>query len=631
MHVIKLDGYNATVDNGEKLELGTFDSYGEEQLQIVKAPNWGNLSVIATFNPPYKKPVQAVVDPVTGVIKVPKEATAGSYGVGTIVFVGLADGVQRISSDVEYIVRKHSNTSGTEPAEPTPSVVEQILTEAQNANVNSTEAKKRATDAKDIAQNVRTDADNGKFNGKDGAKGDKGDTGPRGPVGPPGPQGEKGVQGPTGATGATGPQGERGEQGPQGEIGPEGPAGKDGVQIDDAAVSEDAPWSSKHIIDMLCPPLEESSNPVVCYPVAGYPLGVKAKWEPLQEGSGTPSPENIRPIKGRDSMTVERCGENLLQFPYATSSANRNGLVITSQQDGSITVNGTATADTWYAINLNIEKRLPMNTPMALSGCPAGGSTKSYYIGLYLGGKWFSDSGKGNTDVKFTTREVASRVEVSIIKGTVCNNLTFYPKIEVGTTITPYSKYQSTTNTLTLPETVYGGEVDTVTGEGQETWKTITLDGTEEWTFQTTNRPGKSGFVFQVPEIATPENPGIKGGIVCSQYPAVTANDTYQCKNGISVEAQEHHYFRIYNDTYAGGTIDEWKSYLAAQHEAGTPVQVCYKLATPTPFTATGAQPIPALAGVNTVLTDADSATVTGRADPIKRIEDLEAAVASIN
>ena len=84
-------------------------------------------------------------------------------------------------------------------------------------------------------------------------------------------------------------------------------------------MSEDAPWSSKHIIDMLCPPLEESGNPVVCYPVAGYPLGVKASWEPVQEGSGTPSLENIRPIKGRDSVRVERCGENLLdsvpEFP----------------------------------------------------------------------------------------------------------------------------------------------------------------------------------------------------------------------------------------------------------------------------------------------------------------------------
>lgn len=126
MHVIKLDGYNATVENGEKLELGTFDSYGEEQLQIIKAPDWENLSVIATFNPPYKKPVQAVVDSVTGIIQVPKEATADSYGVGTIVFVGLADGVQRISSDVEYIVRRHSNASGTEPAEPLEAAVASI-------------------------------------------------------------------------------------------------------------------------------------------------------------------------------------------------------------------------------------------------------------------------------------------------------------------------------------------------------------------------------------------------------------------------------------------------------------------------------------------------------------------------
>lgn len=47
-------------------------------------------------------------------------------------------------------------------------------------------------------------------------------------------------------------------------------------------------------------------------------------------------------------------------------------------------------------------------------------------------------------------------------------------------------------------------------------------------------------------------------------------------------------------------------------------------------FTATGAQPIPALSSANAVLTDADNVTVTGRADPIKRITDLEDAVASM-
>lgn len=255
MRIIKLDGYNATVDNGKKLELSTFDSYGEEQLQIVKTQNWENLSVLATFNPPNKKPVQVVVDSVTGVIKVPKEATANLYGVGTIVFVGLADGVQRISADVEYIVRKHSNANGTEPAEPTPSVVQQILTEAQNANTTSAEAKKLATGAKDIAQSVRDDADNGKFNGKDGAKGDKGDDGttPQLKIGEDNlwnvsyDNGETWVSLGVKATGDAGKDGEDGvtphigkngnwwlgntdtgvsAKGPKGDPGPQGPAGE---------------------------------------------------------------------------------------------------------------------------------------------------------------------------------------------------------------------------------------------------------------------------------------------------------------------------------------------------------------------------------------------------------------------
>lgn len=390
--------------------------------------------------------------------------------------------------------------------------------------------------------------------------------------------------------------------------------------IDDTTVGTDA-WSSKHIVDMLCPPLEETGNPVQCYPVENYPLGVTASWEPTQEGTGDPSPENVRPIKGRDSVTVERCGENLVKYPYSSSSASRNGLVFTSQQDGSMVVNGTATVDTWFPFRWDIEKRLPINTPMTLSGCPAGGSSGSYYIGLYLGGKWFADMGNGNTDVKFTTREIASRVEVSIIKGTVCNNLTFYPKIEVGTTITPYSKYTGQTATLTIPSTIYGGTVDAVTGEGQETWKLVTLDGTEGWM----RRDGAtSDYSCNIKPAANSLT-----NCLCSMLPwkmyayASKGNEGY-----FAFESSGERVHFCITETWE--TVDAWKSYLAAQYAAGTPVQIAYKLATPEPFTATGAQPIPALSGVNTVLTDADSVTVTGRADPIKRITDLEDAVASM-
>ena len=70
--------------------------------------------------------------------------------------------------------------------------------------------------------------------------------------------------------------------------------------------------------------------------------------------------------------------------------------------------------------------------------------------------------------------------------------------------------------------------------------------------------------------------------------------------------------------------------YLAAQYAAGTPVQVAYRLANPVPFTATGGAAIPALPGTNTVLTDADSVTVTGRADPIQTIVKLNDRIATL-
>lgn len=148
-------------------------------------------------------------------------------------------------------------------------------TAASEAATSAGNADQSAQEAADSLQELKDGIASGNF---------KGEQGPQGPIGPTGPQGEQGPQGPTGATGATGPQGEKGNPGPAGSD------GKDGTQIDDTTVTDSAPWSSKHIIDMLCPPLEESGNPVVCYPVSGYPLGVKAKWEPAQDGSGTPYP-----------------------------------------------------------------------------------------------------------------------------------------------------------------------------------------------------------------------------------------------------------------------------------------------------------------------------------------------------
>lgn len=186
-------------------------------------------------------------------------------------------------------------------------------------------------------------------------------------------------------------------------------------------------------------------------------------------------------------------------------------------------------------------------------------------------------------------------------------------------TPTTYTPYIGQTNTLTLPETVYGGEVDAATGDAKGMWKTLTLDGTERWIMGSAVEGVHS---FYVPSAVTDMPIATTSTEVCTHYKILNYNDGTE-----SAFLSSEPY--AYINTSRFNSVEELKSYLAAQYAAGTPVQIAYKLAKPVSFTATGAQPISALAGANTVLTDADSVTVTGRADPIKRITDLEDAVAS--
>lgn len=395
-HEIILKQYAAYCKE-QPLYLGTAGSYGMEMLTIIREGVWAEYDILAAFHPPVGAAVQVRVG-ANNQIGVPIEATA-EKGMGEIVFAGYKEGVRQIAVDVLYKVAPSSGASGTEPAEPTPDVVQQILSAARNAE--------------EIAKSVRADAEKIKESLDEIPK------------------------------------------------------------IDDTAITTTSPWSSKQIVDTLCPPIEETGNPVVCYPVAGYPLGVKASWEPVQEGSGEPSPDNVRPIKGRGSVTVKR------------------------KEDG-------------------------------------------------------------------------------------------------------------LTRRLTFSSTIYGGEVD-VAGDGNENTKIITLDG-NELKFSLRNS------YYNLPFHSAPGI--VKNGVVgCSHFSRTFfgANTNYEfC-------------FLLESDmTGLFASVNDLNAYLAAQYAAGTPVQIAYKLAEPVPFTATGAQPIPALAGANTVLTDVDSVSVSGRADLIHIIKTQE-------
>ena len=126
------------------------------------------------------------------------------------------------------------------PTEATPTLVQSLLTKA--------EAAVSAADA------LRTDADAGLFNGrdgkdgtngKDGKDGQNGAPGEAGPQGPKGDTGETGPQGPKGETGETGPQGPKGDPGETGPQGPKGNPGETGPQGPKGETGETGPQGPK--------------------------------------------------------------------------------------------------------------------------------------------------------------------------------------------------------------------------------------------------------------------------------------------------------------------------------------------------------------------------------------------------
>lgn len=151
IQTVALSGYKASVQGAQYLRLGTWDSYGIEQLQIVPGPEWGGLVIKAVFVTPAG--ATPVVVPDSGLIDVPPEATAQALTTGSpgmIVFSGVTAGVQRITCNLLYLVSDHAPIDGTAP-EPTPDqwaqFVAMVQQYAQQASQSATEAAGSATQA----------------------------------------------------------------------------------------------------------------------------------------------------------------------------------------------------------------------------------------------------------------------------------------------------------------------------------------------------------------------------------------------------------------------------------------------------------------------------------------------------
>ena len=132
------------------LVLGTWDSYGTEQLLLRPGPEWEGLAIDATFhNTPNDEGVTMLVD-ADGLVPVPPEACMRASKYATITFRGVQDGVQRISCNLPYVVLDHAQVPGANSTA-TPSENAQALAQMQDLRDGAVDAKNQAEAARDDA------------------------------------------------------------------------------------------------------------------------------------------------------------------------------------------------------------------------------------------------------------------------------------------------------------------------------------------------------------------------------------------------------------------------------------------------------------------------------------------------
>lgn len=293
----------------------------------------------------------------------------------------------------------------------------------------------------------------------------------------------------------------------------------------------------------------------------------------LNAGSeAKPYSKGFAGLKNASFEKIVSTGKNLIPYPYTETTKTANGVTFTDNGDGSITVNGTASAQTVFSIgNLNIQN----NSSYFLSGCPSTGSTLTYILYVFDGVNGYADAGAGRL-IKAASSELL--VSIIIYAGATLNGVIFRPMLNIGASALPYEPYIS--DTLSAENPIELAEYDVAfpeTGETKRQSYEKVFNGTEAWTIYTASagseEPGYTVFARNM--VPNGGNGSIKS--ICNIYPYVRYGYTSPISGACQSFSSEGQTFFIKQQEYS--TIDEWKAHLAELYSAGNPLTVTYQTA----------------------------------------------------
>ena len=381
-------------------------------------------------------------------------------------------------------------------------------------------------------------------------------------------------------------------------------------------------------VDVTAPCIyETASGSIASYTDGADNLPLKScvvNMEPIQAGSGDPSPENVRLISGRTELSVVRSGKNLLDTTLydgisynptigSTVSPIESTDVLTDKGDGEFQLSFTSTwkirsfivpvvKDISYHVYCKFTTDSNVATSYGLldenytvlscynEGYAAAGSiAKNLTFGTTA-----LPSDRGYFYLLFTNRTAENAV-IDISK----------PQLELGSTATDYEPYQGETvsvNWETEAGTVYGGYVDVVSGKLVVDRAILTEDGSSNIYASQANK----FYVTKANAIqVNSTNQLTERSVICDKMKSVSwagaADGNWVCAP-------------LYGKGYAFAaneftTAEAWKQYFAEN-----PTQFSYKLNTPIEIQLTP-QEVRTLLGENNIWSDGGDMEVEYPAD----------------
>ena len=326
-------------------------------------------------------------------------------------------------------------------------------------------------------------------------------------------------------------------------------------------------------------------------PIASFETNVEAPlralsvaMEPIQAGTGDPSPENVRPITGRDTVTVTRSGVNVWDGELEVGGINDS--------------TGEKTSSPTQRRSANFISVMPNTDYYAHTiGIGAGGIYVYYYDANYsFIGRAMHSNGYNIAKRVFTT---PNNCQFIMFKAQITGGSWDGVQFSINYPSTDHDYHPGTVQSVAvqLGQTVYGGTLDVVSGVLTVDKRYIALDNTASWEMATAGK-------FYASNVTS--NAATGTDYISNHY--LFSGNGSTSSNNVTVDKRfygQRGYGRIwvYDSQYE--TLEDFKAALAT-----TPLQIVYPITTPLTVQLNPEQ-ITTLIGQNNVWSDGGDVSLT--------------------